>query len=268
MTHPKLLRTVLVIKLSGWFYDATLARDARWRMTPRRLTSDRTAWRGRVRLITLVAMGLICCFACGRAPSVGDIRAGATASAARTATPSAIAPVSAASPPAPTRLTSQNCSGIPPVTAPRTLGFRYTMRAPSGWTDTGDYRHTESLLLELTAPASYGNSPTRIQFHALPFDVHNDFGSSTTAHSIAADEAATHRHFTSPRSAATSVADCSVAGVPAAAFGYADSNERGYWLLFIHKDSLLAVRFFGIGGIGDQATKDALDMIGSIAWTV
>jgi hypothetical protein len=137
---------------------------------------------------------------------------------------------------------------------------------PLGWTDTGDYHHTESLLLELTAPATYGNSPTRIQFHALPFDVQRDFGTSTTAHSIAADEAATHQHFTSPRSAATSVADCSIAGELAAAFGYAEVNERGYWLLFVHRNSLLGVRFFGANGISDQAIQDGLGMIGSIAW--
>jgi len=175
--------------------------------------------------------------------------------------------VSSLSPPDPTRLTASGCLGSASSAAPRTVG-RYTIRIPSGWTDTGDYTHTESLLLELTAPASYGNPPSRIQFLALPYDVQRDFGTSTTAHSIAVNEAKTHQHFTSPLSAATSVADCSVAGEPAAVFGYADGNERGYWLLFIHDNGLLGVRLFGTGGIGDQAIQEALSMIGSITWTV
>jgi photosystem II stability/assembly factor-like uncharacterized protein len=168
--------------------------------------------------------------------------------------------------PDPMRLTSQKCTGTPPTTLARTVGNRYTIRVPSGWTDTGDYVHTESLLLELTAPASYGNSPTRIQFLALPYDVQRDFGTSTTAHAIAADEAATHR-FTSTRSVATSAVDCPVAGESAAAIGYADANEHGFWLLFIHRNSLLGVRLFGAGGIGDNVIQDALGMVGSIAWT-
>jgi hypothetical protein len=141
------------------------------------------------------------------------------------------------------------------------------MSAASGWTDTGDYIRTESLLLELTAPASYGNSPTRIKFHALPFDVQKDFGSQATAHFIAVDEATTHRHFTSPGSTATSVTECSVAAEPAAAFGYADGNERGYWLLIVRHNSLLGVQLLGTGGISDEAINDALGMMGSIMWT-
>jgi len=141
------------------------------------------------------------------------------------------------------------------------------LRATPGWTDTGDYVHTESLLLELTAPASYGNSPTRIDFLAFPSDVKVDFGPQATAHSIAADEATTHQRFTSSQSTATLVTECSVAAEPAAAFGYAEGNARGYWLLIVHQDRLLAVRLFGTGGIGDQGITDALGMIGSITWT-
>jgi hypothetical protein len=192
----------------------------------------------------------------------------------RIATPGTYAPIPSPSPtvsqieapPDPSRLTSQKCSGAPAPTPARSVESRYTIRVPSGWTDTGDYVHTESLLLELTAPASYGNSRTRLQFLALPYDAQRDFGTSTTAHAIAADEAATHR-FTYPGSTATSALDCPVGGESAAAFGYADANEHGYWLLFIHRNSLLGVRLFGAGGIGDEAIQDALGMIGSIAWT-
>jgi hypothetical protein len=63
------------------------------------------------------------------------------------------------------------------------------------------------------------------------------------------------------------VADCLVAGEPAAVFGYAEGKDRGYWLLFIHHNSLMGIRLFGSGGIDDKAIQDALRMIGSIVWT-
>jgi hypothetical protein len=63
------------------------------------------------------------------------------------------------------------------------------------------------------------------------------------------------------------VADCVVASEPAAAFGYSEGNDRGYWLLIVRHERLLAVHLFGVGGISDQAIKDALGMIGSIAWS-
>jgi hypothetical protein len=140
------------------------------------------------------------------------------------------------------------------------------MRVASGWTDTGDYRHTESLLLELTAPATYVNSPTRIKFHAFPYDVPKDFGSQATAHSIASDHAAKHFGMTA-QSIATAVADCSIATESAALFGYADGNERGYRLTVVHHDRLLEIWLSGVGGVGDQSVLDALAMIGSIGWT-
>jgi hypothetical protein len=192
-----------------------------------------------------------------------------TASAERSASP-AISPTTAAAAtlPDPSRFTSQNCSGTPPTTAVRTFGAYYTMRLASGWPDTGDYKHTESLLLELTAATSYGYSPTRIQFHAFPYDVKADFGSQATAHSIALDEAKTHQHFSSPRSMATDVTDCTVATEPATAFGYSDGNERGYWLLILRHNRLFGIRLFGAGGIGDPAILDALGMLNSLAWTI
>jgi photosystem II stability/assembly factor-like uncharacterized protein len=169
-------------------------------------------------------------------------------------------------PPDPARLTSQKCSSAPATTPARQVEVRYTIRVPLGWADTGDYKRTESLLLELTAPASYENAPTRIRFHVLPYDIKAAWGPQATAHSIAADEVATHR-FTSPGSVATAVVDCTVAGEPAAVFGYAEGAQIGYWLIFVHDKKLFGVRFFGTGGITDKAIQDALGMIGSIVWT-
>jgi hypothetical protein len=176
-------------------------------------------------------------------------------------------PGTPALPPDPLRLTGQNCSAAPSTTKARALGAYYTLGLAPSWIDTGDYVHTESLLLQLTAPASYGYGPTRINFHAFPYDVPKDFGSKATARSISEDDSVTHQHITLPRLIATLVADCVVAAEPAAAFGYSEGNYRGYWLLIVHHERLLGVHLFGAGGVSDQALQDALGMIGSITWT-
>lgn len=226
--------------------------------------TKRIGRRMHVGVTNLAAVALVSCLACGTVPAIGESPSGATASAPRIGSPSA---TSTTSLPDPVRFTSQNCSSKPPTTAARALGAYDTLRVAPSWTDTGDYVHTESLLLELTTPANYPNSPTRIKFLAFPNDVKLDFGLQATAHSIAAEDATTHQHISLPGSTATPVTDCSVAAEPAAVFGYADGNEQGYWLLIVHHDRLLAVQLLGTGGIGDQAINDALGMIASITWT-
>ena len=223
------------------------------------------SWRIRADLTGLVAVGLLSCLSCGTIP-VAEGPEGTSASAPRSASPSGTAIPSGISLPDTTRFTSQNCSSTPPTTPDRALGAYYTMRLASGWTVTGNYGQTESLLLELTAPASYGYAPTRIKFLALPFEVNRDFGPQATAHSIAAHDVSTH-NFGSPQSLATSVADCSVAAEPAALFGYADSNESGYRFAIVHHDRLLEIWVLGTGGVGDQTVRDATEMMGSIVWT-
>jgi hypothetical protein len=122
------------------------------------------------------------------------------------------------------------------------------------------------LLLELTAPANYANAPTRIKFFAFLYDVQLDFGPQATAHSIASDHAASHFGSTT-RSIATPVSDCSVAAESAAVYGYADGNVQGYRVAIVHHNRLLGIWLFGIGGVDDQAIKDALAMMSSIVWT-
>src|SRR5260370_39087926 len=132
--------------------------------------------------LALALAGLV--VACGRAPA--DFNS-STASAARTPSPapspSPSMPTYAA--PDPTLLTASNCSGVPASTSPQLLGNYYTVRPAASWTKTGDYQHTETLLLELTAPQSYGSAPTRIQFHSDLGAVHLGYGAGATAHSIA-----------------------------------------------------------------------------------
>jgi hypothetical protein len=141
------------------------------------------------------------------------------------------------------------------------------MRPPAGWTDTGDYVHTESLLLELTAPASYGFAPTRIRLFAFPYDVLADFGAQATAHSLATDETTPRKRITSSQLQTTAVSDCPLALEAASTFGYAVGSERGYWILVLHHDRLFGIQLLGTGGIGDPGTQDALSMLGTIAWS-
>jgi hypothetical protein len=107
----------------------------------------------------LVAVVLAGCIPGGRTSGSGDSSTDSTASSARSALPTASASPFGASLPNPARLTGQNCSGTAPTTTARSFAPHYTMRLASGWTDTGDYVHTESLHLELTAPDSYGYAP-------------------------------------------------------------------------------------------------------------
>ncbi len=216
-------------------------------------------WRSFGRISLILAMA-ISCIACGTVPPPVSGSSGIAASSARSPSPSIVAL------PDPAVLTSKGCSGTAPTTPVQSLAPYYSIRPAAGWTDTGDYVHTESLLLELTAPASYGFAPTRIRLYAFPFDVLTDFGPTATAHSLATDETTSHRRITSPQLQTTAVSDCTVALEAAGTFGYADGGELGYWLLVIHQDRLFGIKLQGAGGIADPGIRDTLSMLGTIAW--
>jgi hypothetical protein len=205
-------------------------------------------------ILTLVA-------ACGQA---FDTSGSDTASPARTTSPSPS--TSATTPPDPARLTASKCSAPAAPTQPRSLGGYLSINPAVGWADTSNYTHTESLLVELTAPTSDGYAPTRIQFHSVPGPVHLVYGSDATAHAIASQHAATHWG-SSQESMASSVADCSVGGAAAGVFGYSDGSDVGFRLSIVHKDGLFEIWLFGLGGVSDQAVGDALAMIGSVTWS-
>jgi hypothetical protein len=219
----------------------------------------------KARLCLLFALLLVA--GCGA--SSGS-RVTTTASAPRTQTPSPEpSPVQSPLPvPEPSLLTASDCSGPAAGTAPRSLQGYYTVRLVSTWVDTGDYNHTETLLLELTAPESYGYPPTKIQFLGGPGPVHIVYGAGATAHSIAQARARTVAHdMNDPQAIAGAVSDCSTGGEPAAVFGYSDVTIVGYQLYVVHKDFLYVIRLSGTGGISSPAIADALEMIGSLTWT-
>jgi hypothetical protein len=152
--------------------------------------------------------------------------------------------------------------------AARPLGNCFTIQPLGSWIDTGDYAHSETLLLELTAPSLYGYAPSKIQFHSDLGPVHTVYGSQATAHSIAQKHATAIKQDTnSPQAVAGTVRDCSVGGQPASAFGYSDGANFGYRLFVVHKDLLFEAWLFGAGGIANQSVQDALGMIGSLTWT-
>jgi predicted esterase len=166
------------------------------------------------------------------------------------------------------QLTASNCSGPSPNTPPRVLGNYFSIRPNASWVDSGDYAHTETLLLELRAPTNYGNAPTKIQFHSDLGPVHTVYGSQATADSIAQKHAAAIKQDTNSSGAvAGAVRDCTVGGQPAAAFGYSDGTNFGYRVFVVHKDLLFEIWLFGAGGVANQASQDALGMIGSLTWT-
>lgn len=142
----------------------------------------------------------------------------------------------------------------------------YTIRLATGWTNTGDYLHTETLLLELTAPELYGFAPTRIQFHSVPGPVHTIYGADGTAHSIA-QQHATSLASGNSQAIASTVRDCTVGGEVAAVFGYSDGPNSGFQLFVVHGDLLFEIILFGVGGVGNQTIHDSLGMIASLTWT-
>jgi hypothetical protein len=214
---------------------------------------------GHVGLMSVVALALELGLSCERS---GESFVAGAASRVRSASPPVTIPAPVAlSLPDPGRLSSKNCSGTPPKTAARTLRF-YTMRVAPGWTDTTE-TYRESQLLELTAPATFGDAPTRIKFWAVPGEIHVRYGAQATAHSIAVQHAA-HPEFKSPQSSTSPVNDCLIGGQSAAVFGYAQGGERGYRLSMVHNDFLYEIWLSGTGGISDAAMNDALGMMGSI----
>src|SRR5258708_19954019 len=115
--------------------------------------------------------------ACG---STNDGSGTSAASPGRTASPSAM-PVQPV--PDATQLTASNCSGSAPTITPRPLGRYFTIRPASAWTEAPAPQHTETLLLELAAPNTYGFEPTLIQFHTLLRPPPTAHGHTPPAHS-------------------------------------------------------------------------------------
>jgi hypothetical protein len=136
-------------------------------------------------------------------------------------------------------------------------------------------QHTETLLLELVAPDDYAFAPTVLQFHSDLAPVHTVYGPQGTAHSIAQQHAAAIAQEWSPDAIAGKVRDCFVGGEAAAAYGAsgdlysASGTTTGtfFFIYFVHNDSLFHVMLVGTGGVGDQAIRDSLGMIGSLTWT-
>src|SRR5438105_7081661 len=207
------------------------------------------------RRYVIILTTVFCLAACGRAPLSTDGTGGTTASATRSDSP-ATAPSPTPAVPDGRMLTATNCSAAAPLTAPKVLGPYYTIGIAPNWLDTGDYAHTETLLLELTAPATYGNSPTKLQFESDLGPVHTVYGTGATAHAIAQKHADSIASETAPNSVAGVVTDCKIGSEDAAAFGFSNRGNLGYWVYFVHHDRLFQVILFGAAGVGNQATQD------------
>jgi photosystem II stability/assembly factor-like uncharacterized protein len=170
------------------------------------------------------------------------------------------------SPPDPKALIARGCSGPAFDTTPLALSPHYEIHPAPGWTDTHNIGPTESRMLQLIAPATYGDMPTQITFHVFSGSALIQYGPKVTARTIAA-EWGTTQYGHSREAVVTTPADCSVASEAAAVYGYSDGSEAGYRFFLIHKGLLYAIWMSGTGGISDKAIQDALRMIGSIVWT-
>lgn len=217
-----------------------------------------------------VAFVVVVVMACGRVPTsqspsdqvASGVRSPSpVTSASTTPTPSAI------SIPDSSVLTARKCSASPPTTSPVSLTY-FSIRPAANWTKSGDYQHTETLLLELTAPQAYSSGRVFVQFHSDLGPVHTVYGTGATANSIAHAHAASAQQEIGAKVMAGNVSDCSVAAEPSSVFGFSDGDFSGYRMYVVHQDSLYEFDLYWNGGgvVSNQAISDYLAMLGSVTW--
>jgi len=197
-------------------------------------------------------------------PSVSP--SAATAPATPTLTPTSPSPSAA---PTQTRSSTPfaDCSIPPGAGATRTepLGdnLHIVVGVPAGWARK-PVGATETKLLLIGAPGSYGNRPTTIEVLSLlgyfPNQSPSDLASLFFGPSV-------HPDIPSIDLVGT-VSDCQVQGVSAAVFQYVQGDRSGYLVLFLHFNYLYGVRVEGLEGVDPLAVRDAKQVLGSITWTV
>ena len=235
-----------------------------------------------VGLAWLLTVALIVSFtaACGRAPDD-------SVAASSSASPVAQAP--SAPNPGPS-LAAGDCVGSPKGQTSAPLGVQgITVQIPAGWRDSGDYSQSETLLLQLSAPASYGNNQVVFQLHSL---IGPRQGSSAHLQAQLAKEHISQAVFTdaagqsfqNPNPVTPSqIVDCPVGGEGAAFFNFSvqgrlgaspqalDPRTLSYWIYILHHPSqqfplLYLVQMSGVGGVDQQSMSDVKGILGSWKW--
>ncbi len=211
-----------------------------------------------------MALGILGCG--GGQPSAASSPSGTpTASSAADPRPSlppspspAIAPVAGFGPGA--------CTGKPAGTRTQDMGNdRLSVQVTPGWVDTSaTYGPNETLLLRLTAPNGYGNSPMTFELHSML----GRFLSSTSREQ--AQQRAAELQQPDPYNPAAnapavgSIFDCTVAGDQAAYFSLVRGTQVEVDYYVLHSGFLYLVRLTGNGGITATGATDMKAMLASL----
>lgn len=189
------------------------------------------------------------------APACGTSSGGAITSPSAAQSPSQLATKVAG-------LDAGDCTGQPSGRVTQPMGdHRLTIQVPAGWVDTSaTVASNGTLLLQLTAPASYRDAPTTFQLQSL-------LGSVTGSSSREQAQQSAAQDLKNPKPPAIGpILDCTIAGQLAAFFvvNTGRSIEIDFYLL--HANFVYLVRINANGGIDPKAVTDIKAMLGSLAF--
>ncbi len=138
---------------------------------------------------------------------------------------------------------------------------RLTIQVPAGWTDTSTtVASNGTLLLQLTASASYRDAPTTVQVHSLLVSVTGSSSREQARQSAA-------QYLRNPKPPAIGpILDCTIAGQPAAFFILVSGPKTEIDFYLLHANFVYLVRVDGTGGIDPKAVADIKSMLGSLAF--
>lgn len=171
---------------------------------------------------------------------------------ARTGTPIPTPPTQVASPNA-TAFGAGDCT-LGPTGSPTQVHSQYdfVIQVPPGWAQTTDVGPSETLLIRLTAPQTYSNSPTTIEIASL-------IGMFDTARQGA-------QSYFSPDSGLSSMQDCQIGGDVASFYQSSDGGQPVYRIFLIHHRLIYLVTLKGSAGFDPRAISDTKSLLGSWSW--
>jgi hypothetical protein len=136
------------------------------------------------------------------------------------------------------------------------------MVVPTGWTETSS-KTSEVQIIQLTAPLSYGNAPSRVTV-----DSYIGIVASTVTARRVADQEAQRESTADAQFAAGPVTDCQLQSDTAAFFSFTRGAATGYHVFLIHNQLLYDAIIQGNGGVSNQFILDSKAVLGSWNWRV
>jgi hypothetical protein len=174
-----------------------------------------------------------------------------------------------AAPTSTSELTASNC--VSPGAGARTspLGRDgVTLQIAPGWTPSAPTGESETLLLQLNAPASYGPHHVVFQLHSLLGPRHG-----STSHREADADRARQANQSSPGAAIASgsTTDCNVGNEPASFVRLTRGGATEIRIYVLHHFDgqypfLYLVVVTGTGGVDSSSMQDIKRMLGSWSW--